>query len=460
MALDRNERVEAFLDQVCSQVKAKEMHGEIRLEIGGHLEEAIAARRGEGVSEEEAVRLAIESMGDPKRIGKHLHSVHKPKTEWSVLLLTALLVGIGIVTMLGIQLSAVDQRISGMAFAVRKAMFSVIGFGLLLLLYFADYRKLKGWIRPLYGAASVLLLLPQAWLWGPTVVNGSKAWISLGPFTLHAPTLALYLFAAAIAGRVSLEERKPRRSLREQAFFFAKDFIVYYAIPGIFYLSCGSATTFAVHFICVTVLLLAGKRWKRAAAYGALVVAIPAIAAFGMPSLFALSGKLALYYDRLRTYFGYYSDPKLADFYSNRSLDAISSAGWWGQGFGTTLKNMPYTYSENVLTYFIYSLGWAAGIAFAAILLLYGARIFGMARQTADPFASSLVIGLFSVIAGKFALSLLMTFELLPPHSSAPPFIAYGGLNQVLELAAVGLMLSVYRRKDMVPRDAASGRAK
>ena len=43
-----------------------------------------------------------------------------------------------------------------------------------------------------------------------------------------------------------------------------------------------------------------------------------------------------------------------------------------------------------------------------------------------------------------------MTLGLVPLAAFSLPFISYGGSQLIMQMAAVGLVLSVYRRKDMV----------
>ncbi|MFX3634521.1 MAG: FtsW/RodA/SpoVE family cell cycle protein [Candidatus Pristimantibacillus sp.] len=117
---------------------------------------------------------------------------------------------------------------------------------------------------------------------------------------------------------------------------------------------------------------------------------------------------------------------------------------------------MPYIYSDMLFTYLVYSLGWVAGVAIATVVLMLAGRIAGIVTKLHDPYAKNLVIGLFSIIGVKFLWSIAMSVGLLPMTSMRLPFIGYGGTSTILEMAAIGVILSVYRRKDMIPRQAAS----
>ena len=57
-----SEKQQHFLDKVCSEIKAKETHPEIREELAGHLEDLICERQALGDTKEEASTWAIHSL--------------------------------------------------------------------------------------------------------------------------------------------------------------------------------------------------------------------------------------------------------------------------------------------------------------------------------------------------------------------------------------------------------------
>ena len=61
---NRHERIQHYLDHMCVQVKAREVHNDLRDELGNHMEEMILDKEQEGYTEEEAIAYAIEQMGD------------------------------------------------------------------------------------------------------------------------------------------------------------------------------------------------------------------------------------------------------------------------------------------------------------------------------------------------------------------------------------------------------------
>ena len=95
-----NYYVDAFLKDVLGQVKYKKMHPYLAQELNDHIECIKEELMEEGFSEEEAYKKAVAHMGAPGEIGEELHKMHKPRMEWSILLLLLGLVGIDLGTMM------------------------------------------------------------------------------------------------------------------------------------------------------------------------------------------------------------------------------------------------------------------------------------------------------------------------------------------------------------------------
>ncbi|WP_171056489.1 FtsW/RodA/SpoVE family cell cycle protein [Paenibacillus sinopodophylli] len=145
-------------------------------------------------------------------------------------------------------------------------------------------------------------------------------------------------------------------------------------------------------------------------------------------------------------------DPEGADYVRVSIIDAIRSAGMWGRGFGVPNHRLPYIQSESIFTYLIYSLGWAFGIGMFVIATLLISKVIIVASKLNDSYAKALTIGLSAIIGFQFVWSIFMSVGLLPVLSIGMPLISYGGANGIIELMALGIILSVYRRRNMVSR--------
>jgi cell division protein FtsW (lipid II flippase) len=132
-----------------------------------------------------------------------------------------------------------------------------------------------------------------------------------------------------------------------------------------------------------------------------------------------------------------------------RSVEAIQSGGMWGQGFGIANDRLPYASSDLFYSYLVYNFGWVFGIAVAVISLLFIVRIARMGLKLRDVYAKGLVVSLVAIMGIQLIWNLLMCAGLLPILGIRLPIMNWSS-GMVIELAAVGLILSAYRRKDML----------
>jgi hypothetical protein len=103
---DTHPEFDQFLDSVCRHVRAKQLHGDIKDELVAHLDELVEENLDSGKSEKEAVNLAVARMGEPEQIGRELDHTHRPRTDWGMLLLIAILSGLGLLAMYNVQMTS------------------------------------------------------------------------------------------------------------------------------------------------------------------------------------------------------------------------------------------------------------------------------------------------------------------------------------------------------------------
>ncbi|MFH0070944.1 FtsW/RodA/SpoVE family cell cycle protein, partial [Peribacillus sp. NPDC056705] len=136
------------------------------------------------------------------------------------------------------------------------------------------------------------------------------------------------------------------------------------------------------------------------------------------------------------------------------TAEAISSAGWFGQGFAAANPGLPYAYSDAIFAYLIYCFGWIFGIVVGMIVLLFLARMWNISLAHKDSYAKNITRGIIVVLGLRLFLPILMTLGWLPSVSLDFPFLSNGGTNNMLDLAMDGLLLSIYRHKNMIPNGA------
>jgi hypothetical protein len=146
-----------YLNDVCSNIKHKEMHNDIKEELASHIADIQQHFISDGKSDEEAESLAISQMGSSAEIGLRLNKIHCPKTEWSVLILAAILFLIGIITFNDIYIQF--SPLLGYKNIIENAFFAVTGITVFLIIYFFNLKGIIKYCLPVFVASSILLII-------------------------------------------------------------------------------------------------------------------------------------------------------------------------------------------------------------------------------------------------------------------------------------------------------------
>lgn len=129
-----------------------------------------------------------------------------------------------------------------------------------------------------------------------------------------------------------------------------------------------------------------------------------------------------------------------------QGLWALASGGFTGQGLGQGHASMvPAFHTDMVLMAVGEQMGWVALLFIVAVfgwLLLHCLRL---ARRAAHPFAFYLVAGIAIVTGVQFFVIALGSLGLIPLTGVSVPLMSYGKSGLIVNLAAVGVMLSVSR---------------
>ncbi|WP_193726881.1 FtsW/RodA/SpoVE family cell cycle protein [Paenibacillus guangzhouensis] len=432
----KHEAVHRYLQQVCKQVRAKEVHQDIQMELLSHLEELIDDKLSVGISLETAIEQALSQIGDPILIGKQFHAAHKPVMEWGLAAIVAILVGIGFLAMYAMKF-AVDQSFRDI-FLPNQLTYAGIGVVMMVLVYYLDYRKLQNYSWWIYGCALGLMVLCH---WFGMWVNGSRSFLAIGRFGVNVYEVVPYLFMIAFAGKIVMDRRRGQE--RQMNTWIT--ILVYVVLPGYFYLMSPLMDGLIVHCVGISVLhIVMTRQFKLLLGCMASFMLMIALA------VFMNQDKMSFILMRLTSWFNPTQDPSGSGYMYLTLSKVIRSAGLWGQGFGVQMKHLPYIYNDMIFPYLIYSLGWCFGLLLVSMVCILIGHTIRMSLQLKDPFGRALIIGLSTVISFKFIYSILMSVGLLPITSVAMPLISYGGNALVMNMTVMGIMLSVYRRKNML----------
>jgi cell division protein FtsW len=153
---------------------------------------------------------------------------------------------------------------------------------------------------------------------------------------------------------------------------------------------------------------------------------------------------------RLMTFMDPWRDASSSGFQVIQSLIAFGSGQLWGRGLGESRQKLFYLPEAH--TDFVYSvigeemglLGALAVLALFGIILMRGLRL---TSKIEEPFEQHLAFGLTVLLGMQGLVHMGVVMGLMPTKGLVLPFISYGGSALVVNLAEVGLLLGLSRRR-------------
>lgn len=323
-----NSKIDEYINEICSYVRYKQAHDEIKAELLDHFEEKLEDQMKEGLEENELVEKALLEMGDAEFIGKQLNESHKSAPELGIILLTIMLSFIG---MFSIYFIVTNGIYSNRSIFYKSAGFNILGYFIIASLYFFDYRILERYSKSIYIIVTVILFLQ---LITGTYINGTQKWINIGIISVDITELSLFLYAVALS---KILKELDWNNIKQ----VMKGFIMAF-VPLVLYASLNTTMPILIYLMLFLTLMIAAKSKLR-----------------------------------------------------------------------------------------------------------YIVRMFIAAKKVKDRFGSLIIQSFMCIFALEFVWNIFMVLGFAPIVSVGLPFISYGGTSAITQMAAVGIILSIYRRKNL-----------
>lgn len=437
--MEQFDKIKKYTKTVCEQIRWKKAHTNISEEIESHIIDQKEAYLLGGMDEITATDNAIKQMGDPVVVGTQLDRTHRPKPQWAMLSLTVVLVLIGYI----INTYLITEP--GIPNKKRVFLSVFIGLGVMLIAYFLDFSLIAKYPRLVYA---IIMLFAIALFFISPRYNGA----------VYYNIFASLLFPLAFAAIIYWARGKGYLGIMLCGISFLLPALITLCIPS-------SACLLLLVFSGLILLSIAiSKNWFAVnKLFGYLLVYIPTLISLSL-MLLNLSYRLGT---RLKVAF----DP---------SIDPLGH-GWQGSVAKALLDNskligtgtMPSQYkdiqgffplpgidTDFSLTYLIFKFGWIAFIVIMAIIVLFITKGFILSlkqKSTLGLLVSLSVVLTFTLQAVGYVLTNL-GFILFAPISL--PLVSYGNTATIINMALIGLMLSVFRTgsvvKDSAPINASN----
>jgi rod shape determining protein RodA len=311
----------------------------------------------------------------------------------------------------------------------RQIVYTTIGFIIIYLMLFFDFRELKYFAWILYTIGIIALV---AVMFLGRSAYGAQRWISLGnlfsiqPSEFEKPILIIFL-----AYIVSKEELTEFKKFIYLTLAFLIPFFLIFKQPDL-----GTDIVMFSIFIFILFFFLNLK-------YFILVVtSIVAFIPIGLKFLKPYQ------LQRIMVFLNPNKDPLGSGYNVIQSIIAIGSGELFGKGISknifTKLHFVPVQYADFIFSALGETLGFLGVII---LLLLYiGVMIFIIKtyRLTKDDFGKAMLIGVFTIFITQIFINIGMCVGIMPVTGVPLPFISFGGSATLTNFIAIGLAINIY----------------
>ena len=434
-----NENLKVFLDNVCDFVRCSAVHNDIREELSEHIDELKNIYTEQGYEDEKALNMAISDMGDSEEIGIALDKKHKTQFEWSLIGLIAIIAFIGGAIMFS---SSKFEGYAAVNFE-KFLIFASMGIAVCIGTCFFDYTKLKKISMPLYAIAAMLLIITK--LTG--VSAGGTKWLVIETFAISTD-LPLFLFLISFAGFVNIYKGTGTTALIKLLGLALPSLVLFITLPNMSRMLILLLCYMVILFTAVIKDYFGGNKKSQLILLGSTGSA---------PVLFIIANILLKPY-LIKRIIGVisrdYLDPQNDGFLQVMVHNWLKNSNLFGKAgkvFGDSIEtNLPAVTSDYILVNIIASFGWAAGIFLLFCIAFLIVRMFLTTRKIKNSYGFYLSLSACTALTLQYVISVFMNLNLFPPTAMSLPLVSYGGTGYVVSMAFLGIILSVWRRNNIL----------
>jgi len=319
--------------------------------------------------------------------------------------------------------------------AFRQMVWIAIGIVLLFVVAAMDYHFISEHIPWLYLAGIGVLIYTLAL--GRTV-SGSKSWIVLGPMRFQPSEFVKIIVVVAVARYLS--------ELREIRYLNLEQIIKASLICGIpivlVALQPDLGTTITFLPILGVGLLVRGMK-------PVTLIVLVVVAVLALPLSWPFLAQHQK--DRITNFVHPEQDLKGSGYQVNQSKIAIGSGGALGKGVFKGSQNqlgfLPTRHTDFILSVVGEELGFAGVAVTLGLLGFILFRAVYTAQTARDELGLFMVMGVFGIYFFHVVENVGMVIGFMPMTGIPLPFMSYGGSSIMAAFAAMGLVISVRRRR-------------
>ncbi|MCI9502253.1 MAG: FtsW/RodA/SpoVE family cell cycle protein [Hungatella sp.] len=431
--------MDKYLDMVSAQIRDNRARAMAVKELRDHMEDQAAACEAEGMTREEAVREAARQMGDPVTAGVELDRIHRPKMEWRlffwILAFSILGLFLQYVCFYGIGQAGGNT----MEYFVRQCWYTLSGIGIMAAVCLWDYSilgkhpELSGTcFLGIIGISGVSGILPM--------MNGGYPYLKC----------LMYLFVPLYAGILYSNRGKGYLGMGISTVWIGVAFGVAAGIIG-----GGISVTGDALAVCTVMFFAAvGGEWfgvprKKGFAAAGCVFAAAAVLMIANLKGYQIARLQAFFHpeDFAQTA-GYHISQirKIASClsFNQNSYQILEQKGLLDFWNHASIQNQYMILQSAVV------LGLAKTIGVCGLYGLFFLYLFFMAAREKNRLGRMAAFGCTLLLALETVRNVMYNFGLDLSSTAGIPFFSYGRLHTLTVYGLLGILLSIYRHRNLV----------
>lgn len=426
-----------YLTTLTEQIRCKKARPAVAEEISHHIKDQAEAYESQGLEHEEALAEAIRQMGDPVEAGTALDHIHRPRMEWGMLLLILILSAAGLaVQFVMCQSEGSYQALSSSQmmnfFFYKQCLYVALGLACMFIVYFLDYSLIGRYPLLLWFGYFILLFILSKTALIPQIYGQQRIYNLL---TLFVPLYAGILFRFRNKGYGGL---------------LACAFLC--LLPLWMFMKSVQTTGFleAGFIFLVMITFAVAKGWFRVPVRFTLVSLWSL--ALCIPFLLISSGAFLPAYQSARIYAWLHpvKYPETINYQRSIILKAVSEFRLVGSSSfpDDFLANWPFDYT---VTLMYSTFGILIGTGILALILLLLIKALNMAVKQKNQLGAMVGLGCGMILLMQYLTYIASNFGVGLLTQKTIPFLSFGLQGTVLNYLLIGLLLSIYRFKDILP---------
>ncbi len=411
--LEYKKEVSDYINTVKQGIKWKRARDIATRELSDHINDLYDSFLADGIEEDKALEMSIREMGSADIVAAELNSVHKPRTNWYL-----------IITVFGLLVIGISMRmcVSTAVVTKRDVLATLIGIVVSIVLYYSDYTILIRKPRVMYwllSGATVICLVYE-------LRNGG------GAVSYHYSFYLLLLFPIVITG-IAIRIKAKEHSLG--LFFFSLYFLL--PICGAFLIGSLPALIYSTTTYIIFTGYMIKHKWISLSLSAIIaVICIAMISTMGMAYIY-----LILNIGQSMSSPDTFTQKQIIQILLNTPL------------MGSSAKQSAFLQdyqSDYPLVFLASNFG---NVTVIITVLVYMGLLYLMAKSALrqnTPIGSMIAWAVIIIIGVQFAFSILCNLGIVSGGLMLSfPFLTGGGSFTVVNFVLLGILLSVCRNEDI-----------